>query len=68
MNRSRTSFEYEDAGRTRKGTYVVSHGIHPVITVNTEFGTKATQVGGSLPDILAKQIAIELVLNAKIKR
>ena len=68
MNRSGTSFEYEDAGRTRRGTYIVSHGKHPVITVNTEFGSKATQVGGSPPDFLAKQIAIELVAKAKIKR
>ena len=69
MNRSRTSFEYEDTGRTRRGTWVVSDGKHPVTTVNTEFGTKATQMGAAHPpDFLAKQIATELVANAQIKR
>ncbi|WFU76575.1 hypothetical protein [Bradyrhizobium sp. CB2312] len=59
---SSVSFTYDD-GR-RKGSYETKSGM---IHVTTEFGTKATQVGGSPPLVIARMLARELMQAAKLK-
>ncbi|SFJ24590.1 hypothetical protein [Bradyrhizobium sp. Gha] len=56
------SFTYDDDRRT--GSYEVRSGM---VHVTTEFGTRATQVGGSPPLVIARLIAGELMREAKIK-
>lgn len=55
-------FTYDSDRRT--GTYEVRSGM---VHVTTEFGTKATQVGGSPPLVTARLIAGELMRAAKTK-
>jgi hypothetical protein len=54
-----TSFTY-DGGR-RTGNYEIRSGM---VHVTTEFGTKATQVGGSPPLTIARMLAGELMRAA----
>ncbi len=56
------AFTYDNDRRT--GTYEVRSGMVRVIT---EFGTKATQVGGSPPLVIARMLAGELMRTAKTK-
>ncbi len=51
--------EVEKAGKIHKGTYRVESGI---VTVNSAYGTKSTQVGSSDADWLAKALLLELVV------
>jgi hypothetical protein len=55
------SIEYK--GKTYNATYTVEKGI---ITVSTLYGKKATQVGGSPPESLARIMIRELVDEGKI--
>lgn len=56
------SFTYDDGRRV--GSHEIKAGM---VHVTTEFGTKATQVGGSPPLAIARLIAGELMRAAKIK-
>ncbi|WP_426615705.1 hypothetical protein [Bradyrhizobium sp. McL0616] len=56
------SFTYDNDRRT--GTYEVRSGMVRVIT---EFGTKATQVGGSPPSAISRMLARELMQEARLK-
>jgi hypothetical protein len=52
----------EHAGKTHKGTYWVAGKI---LTVATGRGGKSKQVGTMVPEELAKQLLLELVLAGK---
>lgn len=52
----------EHAGKTHKGTYWVAGKI---LTVATGGGGKSKQVGTMVPEELAKQLLLELVLAGK---
>lgn len=54
----RASIERSDA--TYTATYRIEKGI---ITVSTAFGTKATQLGSSPPEVLARSILGEMISN-----
>lgn len=56
------SFTYDDDRRT--GSYEIRSGM---VCVTTEFGTKATQVGGSPPLVIARMLARELMQAANLK-
>jgi hypothetical protein len=52
----------EVGGRTYTGSYEVSGR---VITVRTAHGSRATQVGGTPPDTMAKMLLRELIREGK---
>ncbi len=55
------ALEIEFEGKTYRVTYSVDKGL---ITVRTVFGSKATQVGGSPPGLLAQIMGRELLSEA----
>lgn len=53
-------------GKLYRGTYKVSKGSHPLITVShPNYGSDTTQVGELPPELLAKQILMELVTKVE---
>ena len=57
-----TRFTYDDVRRT--GSCELRSGM---VRITTEFGIKATQVGGSPPLVIAQMLASELMRGAKFK-
>jgi hypothetical protein len=50
-------------GKTYEATYEVAQGI---VTVRTAKGMKATQVGGSPPEVLARMMLREMVREGRV--
>lgn len=48
-------------GRTYQADYSISRGVHPMITVSCEFGTRSTQLGGMPEEALARLILSQMV-------
>jgi hypothetical protein len=46
-------------------SWSVSGGPYRILTVNTPYGSKATQLGGSPPKVLAKMLMKEIDAQAK---
>jgi hypothetical protein len=61
----RGTLEVEFDGKTHKISYSIDGGI---ITVRVASLSKPAQVGGSPPEIIARIVAKELLLEAKQKR
>ena len=55
------AFEFDFAGETYRGTYSVEHDI---LTVDTTFGSRRTQVGDTPPETLARIVAGEIAAEA----
>lgn len=50
-------------GKVHAGTYSVSRGRHPILTVYGAGGSKRAQLGGTPADSLARLLLSELVRN-----
>ena len=55
----------EIADQTYSGFYTVTSGRHPIVKISSEYGTKATQVGGATPESIARIMLRELVEESK---
>ena len=51
-------------GREYRGSYII---VSQMIKVTSSYGSKSTQIGGSLPEVTARRLLHQILLDAKRK-